>query len=186
MTFEVEDDTLEVGFVEDRFLLGGAEEEGGTTEVVDLAGDALGVVVDERDEAIGEDGVLAAGNAEVVFDVGGSFLEVEGFEVVADGDTLMEGFVGSEAELVSQVGLTEQNKGDEGGGVHVVIEEEAELVEDVGGQEVSFVDDQQGIASLAGEVGEGRAELGEEAGETKSGLGLKSEEDLAVERVTVR
>ena len=69
--------------------------------------------MDEGEEAIGEDGVLAAGNAEVVFDVGGSFLEVEGFEVVADGDTLMEGFVGSEAELVSQVGLTEQDESQE-------------------------------------------------------------------------
>jgi hypothetical protein len=58
------------------------------------------VVVDEGDEAIGEDGVLATGDAEVVFDVDSRFREVEGFEVVADGDALMEGLVGREAVVV--------------------------------------------------------------------------------------
>ncbi|MBN1812924.1 MAG: hypothetical protein JXA14_13905 [Anaerolineae bacterium] len=52
MTLQIEEDAFEVRLVEDLLLLGGAEEEGGATEVVDLAGDALGVVVDEGEKAV--------------------------------------------------------------------------------------------------------------------------------------
>jgi hypothetical protein len=46
---------------------------------------------------------------------------------------------------------------------------------------VSLVDDEESVAALAGEVGEGSAELREETGEAESRLGLEGEEDLAVE-----
>ena len=107
MTFQVADDALEVGLVEDGFFLGGAEKERGATEIVDLAGDALGVIVDGGEESIREDSILTTGDAEVVFDVGSSLLEVEGFEVEADGDALIESLEGGEAQLVGQVGLAE-------------------------------------------------------------------------------
>ena len=67
MTFEVEDDALEVRFVDDLLALGGAEEERATTEVVDLASDALSVVVDASQESVTEDSALASSNAQVVF-----------------------------------------------------------------------------------------------------------------------
>ena len=62
-TFEVEEDPLEVGLIEDLFLLGGAEEERVATEIVDLAGDALGVVVDCADETVAEELVLETSDA---------------------------------------------------------------------------------------------------------------------------
>ena len=120
--FEVEDDALEVGLVEDGFLLGSAEEESGAAEVVDLASDALGVIVDGGEEGVGEEGVLATGDAEMVLDVGGGLLEVEGFEVVTDGDALMEGLKGSEAELVGEVRLAKEDEGKQGSGIHIVVE----------------------------------------------------------------
>jgi hypothetical protein len=149
---KIEKNTFEVGLVEDRFVLGGTEEEGGAAEVVDPAGDTLGVVVDESQEGIGEDGLLTTGDAEMVFDVASSLFEVEGAQVIADGDTLMEGLVGSEAELVGQVRLTEEDEGEQGGRVHLVVEQEAELVEEVRGQQVRLVDDEEGVTALAGQV----------------------------------
>lgn len=114
-------------------MLRGAQEKGAAANIVDLAGHSLGVIVDATDEAVAEDLVLAANDAEVVLDVTGGLLEVEGAEMVTDGDALVESLVGSEAQLVGQVGLTEEDEGERGGGVHLVVEQEAELVKDVWG-----------------------------------------------------
>jgi len=49
----------------------------------------------------------------VVFDIACGFFEIKGFEMKADGDALVEGFVGSEAELVSEVRLAEEDERDQ-------------------------------------------------------------------------
>jgi len=105
------DNPFEVSFIEDLFVFGGAEQESTTAEIVDLAGDALGVVRNAGDEAIAEDGGLGAGDPELMFDVGDSLPEVKGAEVVADGDPLVEGLVRCKAKKLSQVGLAEQDQG---------------------------------------------------------------------------
>ena len=92
----------------------------------------------------------------------------------------MKGLVGSEAKELGQVGLAEQDQGKQGGGVHLVVEEKAELVEDVGGQAMGFIDNEQEIASLAGEIGQGGAKLRQEAVEGVGWFDLKGQEDLAV------
>ena len=129
LAFEIQDDSLEVSLVEDVLALGSTQEEGSATDVVDLAGHALGVVVDAAEKAIAEELALILGDAEVVLDVASGLLQVEGFEVKTDGDALMEGLVGGKTEFVGQVGLTKKDEGDEGSRVHVVVEQEAELVE---------------------------------------------------------
>jgi hypothetical protein len=96
-----------------------------TPKAVDLASHALGVVVDPGDKALAEERVLKPSDEEVMLDVARGLLQVEGFEVEADGNALVESLVGSEAELVGQVGLAEQDEGDEGGGVHLAVEQEA-------------------------------------------------------------
>lgn len=58
-----------------------------------------------------------------------------------------------------QVRLAEKHKSDQRSGVHLVIEQEAQLVEEFRREEMSFIDDQEDIAALAGQVGEGIAEL---------------------------
>jgi hypothetical protein len=78
--------------VEDLSVLGGAEEEGAAAEVVDLASNSLGVVVDTADEAIAKDLGLGIADAEMMLDVSGGLFEIEGTQVVADGDALAEGF----------------------------------------------------------------------------------------------
>jgi hypothetical protein len=179
--FEVEDDTLEISLVKDLLVLSSTQEEGTAAEIVDLAGDALGMVVDAGDEAVAEDWGLATGDAKVVLDVASGFFEIEGREVIADGDTLIESLEGSEAELVSEVRLAEEDEGEGRGRVHVVVEEETELVEEVRGEQVSLVDDEEDGVAFASEIGESGAELGEQAEEAESGLDLESEQDLAVE-----
>ena len=57
------DDPFEVSFIEDLFVFSGAQQESTATDIVDLAGDTLGVVVDAGDEAIAKDLVLRAGHA---------------------------------------------------------------------------------------------------------------------------
>ncbi len=119
----------------------------------------------------------------MVLDVSDGLLEVKEAEVVADGDALVEGLVGSETEELSQVGLTEQDQGEQGGRVHLFVEQEAELVKDIGRQAVSFVDakrKQEGPA-LAGQVGQGGTKLRQEAIEGVGRFDLQGEENLAVE-----
>jgi hypothetical protein len=170
--FEVEDDALEVGLIEDGFLLGSTEEESGAAEVVDLASDALGVIVDGGEEGVGEERFVATGDAEMVLDVGGGLFEVEGFEVVTDGDALVEGFKGSEAEFVGQVGLAKEDESKGGSGIHIVVEQEAELIEEVRGKEMSLVDDEEGEATFAGQVGKGSSELREETDKAEGRVSL--------------
>ena len=181
LAFEVEQNAFEIVLVEDLLLLGSAQEQGIATDVVDLAGHALGVVVDAAEEAVAKELALEARDAHVVLDVPGGLFQVKGSEVVADGDALVEGFVGSKAELVGQVGLTEEDEGDQRSGIHLVVEQEAQLVKEFRWQEVRFVDDEQDVAALAGQVVEGGAELREEAHKAKGGFDLESKEDFAVE-----
>ena len=112
LAIEVMDDALEVGLVEDFFVLGDTQQQGTATKVVDLAGDTLGVVVDSGDETVAEERVAEANDAQMMLDVSGGLFQVEGGEVIADGDALVKRLVGGEAELVDQVGLTEQDEGE--------------------------------------------------------------------------
>jgi len=59
LSFEVKDDAFEVGFVEDLLTFGGTEEESATAEIVDLASDALGMIVNAGQETVTEDRGLA-------------------------------------------------------------------------------------------------------------------------------
>ena len=59
LSFEVKDDAFEVGFVEDLLAFGGTEEESATAEIVDLASDALGMIVNAGQETVTEDRGLA-------------------------------------------------------------------------------------------------------------------------------
>jgi hypothetical protein len=180
-SFKIQKDTFEVGLVKDLFLFSSAQQESAAAHVVDLAGDAFGMIVNSAHKAVAEEWALAASDAEVVFDIAGGLFQVEGFEIVADGDALVEGFIGRKTKLVSQVRLAEKDEGEGRSGIHLVVEQEAELVKELRGQEVSFVDDEEDETTSARQVREGGAELREKTEEAESGLGLELEEDLAVE-----
>jgi hypothetical protein len=63
LTFEIKNDAFEIGFVQDLLAFGRAEEQSTATEVIDLASNALGVVIDARQERIAKDLALVTGNA---------------------------------------------------------------------------------------------------------------------------
>jgi hypothetical protein len=181
LAFEVEQNAFEVVLVEDLFLFGRPQEQGIATDVVDLAGHALGVVVDAAEETVTKELALVARDVHVVLDVPGGLFEVKGSEMVADGDALVESFIGRKAELVSQVGLAEKDEGDQRSRIHVVVEQEAQLVKEVRCQEVCFVDNEKDVTALASQVVERGAELGEETHKAKGWFYLESEEDFPVE-----
>ncbi len=110
LAIEITDDALEVGFIEDLFALGGAEEESAAAEIVDPASNTFGVVVDTTDKAITEYLGLGTGDTEMVFDVASGLFEIERGEVEADGDALIERLERRETEFVSEIGLTEENE----------------------------------------------------------------------------
>ena len=149
LDIEIADDALEIGFIEDLFALGDTEEKSAAAEIVDPASDALGVIVDATDKAVAKDLSLRSSDAEMMFDVASGLFKVEGREVETNGDALVERLEGGETKLVGEIGLAEQNEGDERSGIHIVIEQKSELLEDVGREEVSFVDNKQDAAPFA-------------------------------------
>jgi hypothetical protein len=190
LDIEIADDALEVGLIEDLFAFGDTEEESTAAEIVDPASDALylsyrtsafGVIVDATDKTIAKDLSLGTGDPEMVFDVASSFFEIEGREVETNGDALVEGLEGGETKLVGKIRLAEQNEGDEGSGIHIIIEQKTELLEDVGREQMSFVDDEQNAASFAGEIGERGVKLRQQLRKVKQRFGLKSEQNLGVQ-----
>lgn len=180
-SFEIEEDALEIGRIDDLLELCSAQEEGATTDIVDLTGNALGMVVDGGDKTVAEDGFLEASDTQVVFDVARGLFQIEGFDVVADGDSLGEGLIGGKTKLVGQLGLAKQDEGKGRRGVDLVVKHKAELIEDFRWEEVGFVHGEEDIVALTGQIGQGGAELGQKAKETEGGLDLQGQEDLAVE-----
>jgi hypothetical protein len=92
-----------------------------------------------------------------MFDISGGLFKVERGERVADGEALIEGLVGGEAEFSGEVRLADEDESEERSGVEVVVEEEAELVEEFGREEMSFVNNEEGEAIFAGQVLQGVA-----------------------------
>ena len=73
-SFEIQKDTFEVGLVKDLFLLSSAQQESTAANVIDLAGDTFGVIVNSAHKAVAEEWDLAVSDAEVVFDIASCFL----------------------------------------------------------------------------------------------------------------
>ena len=96
------------------FFFNGAKEERGAANIVDEARCTFGVMVQAGHEVVGEELALAAGDAEVMFNISGGFFEVKGRQGVAEGKALIEGLVGSEAQFSVQIGLTDEDESEEG------------------------------------------------------------------------
>jgi hypothetical protein len=90
--------------------------------------------------------------------------------VVADGDALVQGGDLAELEASSQGGLADEEAGERGRGVHVVVGEHADAFELGGVEHVGLVDDHHGGAAALGVLGgEGVAGLGDEGGGVEPG-----------------
>ena len=71
--------------------------------------------------------------------------------------------------------MADKDEGEERSRVKVVVEEEAELVEEFGREEMSFVDNEEREAIFAGQVLQGIVQLGKQAGEGVGGFYLQGE-----------
>jgi len=132
------------------------------------------------EKTVAENSSLATSHEEMVLDVSDGGCEVERRQVKRNANALTKGVEGSKAEFKSQVRLAEENKNETRGGVHLGVEQEAKLVEEVRRELVGFINDEQGAATLTVSVVEGIMELGEHSAEIKSGFNLKAKQDLAI------
>jgi len=92
----------------------------------------------------------------------------------------VQGLERRETKLVSEIGLAEEDKRDDGRGIHIVVEQKSELLEDVGREQVSFVDNEQNAATFTGQIGERGVKLREQLRKVKKRFGLESEKNLGI------
>jgi len=156
-TIEFEDSAFGIGFIQDGLVFSKANEQAVEADAIELASDAVAELMSGVDESIRERAALHANRPQVMFDVGGRLSQVEGLDMIADLDALVEGFEALEMEGVAQFGLADKNEGEGRSGVHVGVEPEAQFVQQAVAEQVSFVDDDQGATAALGEVGQGVA-----------------------------
>jgi hypothetical protein len=102
--------------------------------------------------------------------------------MVANRQALEESLVGRQAQQVTQVGLTHQDKGGQGLTIHLVGNKQAKLLKSVGWQKMRLINDQQGEAALAlGQVGQGSADGGHLTRTAERGLMVQRRQNVAVE-----
>jgi hypothetical protein len=185
MAVDVGDGFADGAFVEDALLVNHAGQEGGGAKEVNLAGDALGVIEDAAQRVVAEElAALKAGDPDVVLDISNGVLQVEGLEMVADGQALVEGLVAGQAQGVAQDGLADQEQRGQGMAVHLVRQQQAELLKGISRQQVGLVDDQQGEAAPGlDQVAEGGADGGHQLGPAVGGLVMQGRQDIALETI---
>ncbi len=114
---------------------------------------------------VGEQRFLAAGQGQVMLEVGGGFGQVHRLDGEPGGDPLVEGGEHAHAQLPVQRGLPGQDGGERGCRVHLRVRQEPQFFKLVWLQEVRFVDDDHDAAvPLGGLGGEQVAGLGHQLG----------------------
>ena len=88
---QLQDRALGIALVEDLFAFGKAEEQTVEADAVQLARHAVAELVGGGDKAVGERAAFGAGDTQMMLDVSNGLLQIEGLEVVADLDALVEG-----------------------------------------------------------------------------------------------
>ena len=83
---------------------------------------------------------LRARQAEPMGEIAGEFVAGERGHVMADDDTLPEGLMDGHGEAAPQFRLPEQHETESVLGIHLVIGQEPEILEDIRAQVVGFVD----------------------------------------------
>ena len=169
--------------IQDLFLVDAASDQGGDAQAVDLAGQAAGVLEDTFEGIVAERGTRdVPGDTQVVLDVFESFFEIQGRKLVRVGQALAEGFVDGQVQGLAEDGRADQQEGGQRAAVHVGAQEQAELLESGGRQQVGFVEDEQGEALFgADEVFEGRADAGDHFGLAEGRFVTQSDQDVPVE-----
>src|SRR6266702_6337135 len=170
------------GLVGDVLASGVGRDQRGDGQVVDGAGLAAGGLVDLGDGVVAEQVTVAAGELQVVADVGGGLLSGHAGHLVADGDPLVQGCEHAELDHSPEGGLAQQDGGERGLAVHVVVGEHADGFQLVVVEEVGLVDDQHwGAASFSGFAGEHAVGLGGQRRGAVGGPAAQGGDDVVVD-----
>jgi hypothetical protein len=153
-------------------LFGRSDDEGRGGELGDEAQGAAGGIGDELDGSGGEDGVFGAGLAETVAEIIAGGLLGEFAQVAEAGDALAQGFMDGEAELVEELGGAQEDAGEGGVVVEMVVGEEADGVEGAVGSVLHFIEDEDGVDGL--EFAEAGLDGGEDGAFAEGGLGVEA------------
>ncbi len=168
--------------VDQGFAFGSGGDESGDGGHVESAGQAVGETVETGDGVVGEQGVGAASEGEVVLEVVGGLGEIHRGQAVADANPLVERRVHPEAELPGQGGLTDQEAGEGRLRVHLGIGQEPELLELVGTQKMRLIKDEDDATVSFGLFGgEQVLDLGQDLGLVEAGAGAEGGDDGVVE-----
>ena len=119
-------------------------------EQIDLARQPAGGLVDCFFGGGIEERDLGAGEAEAMREIAGELLAGERGHVIADDDALRERLVHGHGEAPTQFGLAEQEQAQARLGIHLIVGEQAEILEDIGAEVVRFVDDEDGPGAGVG------------------------------------
>jgi hypothetical protein len=129
-----------------------------------------------------EHGVGAAGELQVMLDIGDGLAQVHAVEVVAQRDALVEGGQGAHLDAAAQGGLAQQQAGKRRAGVHLMVGEHADLLELLGVEQVGLVDDDHaGLGLLGFFGGQQLGGLGDQGRFVEAGVAAQVADDLGVE-----
>ena len=127
----------------------GRQAQGGQGQLVDLAENAFGGLIEGLAGGVVKQRLGDAGGFELMREVGVEFLARETFQVILHGDALAQGFVHLQREGAAQQGLADQQQSQVVGGIHVEVEQQRDLFQGGMAQQLGFVADENGVLLLA-------------------------------------
>ena len=111
---------------------------------IDFSGQPMGGLEQGLDNGVFEQGELAAGEAQTVFEVLGKLLALETGEVETHDDALVEWLVDGHGEAASELGESDEEEAQTVFGLDVVQRQQSEVFEDVVSQVMGLVEPEQG------------------------------------------
>lgn len=109
---ELGDGALGAGVVDEVEVMSGGSDDGVAGEVVEGAGQAEGGLVETSHGVVGEEGLGAAGEFEMMSEVADALAELEGLELEAGGDALVEAGEDAHLETAQEHGLAGEDEGE--------------------------------------------------------------------------
>ena len=119
------------------------EGEGLLDEGADFSGDAEGDLMNRFEGWFIQERFFGSGQFEVMGDIEFGFLGGEAGHVVADGDSLVEGFHDGKLHGSSQIGLTGEDQDKGVVGIHFEVGEEPKFFQGTGLEEVGLIDEEK-------------------------------------------
>ena len=117
-------------------------------------------LMDRRDGFIAEEVLLTPGDLQMMGEVGGHVITLQGLEVSSSHDAGREWARGVEQELVHEGCLAAQDHGQQRAGIEIALSQGMEFGEDFQTHQMGLVDEKQGDLLLGGDVAEGVADNG--------------------------